>query len=192
MNRTTKIFAALALSAASIGAMAQTTLVVENTYHKYHAANDASVYNAVGVAQTTKFGTFDAYWQGVRAWGTGYKDMLHGVEVGYSLFLPVGKVTLNPRAAVGTMGNIGGTTETTKYALYSLEATTRLSEKVGGYVSVSHRNGINAPAISASNRIQAGVDLTLTERFTLRVGGSSMKELGATQNGVVTMLFVSI
>lgn len=186
-----KIFAALALASMSLGAFAQTTVVLENTYHGYRTSADASLYNAVGISQTTKYGTFDAYWQGVRAWGTGYTDHLSGFEVGYAQFLPVGKVTLNPRVAYGTMGNINGASKTTTYMLYSLEATAPVVDKIGGYVSVSHRNGLNAPAISASNRVQAGLDLSITDKATLRLGGSIVKELKTTQFGAVSMLFVS-
>lgn len=182
---------ALALAVVSAAAAAQTTVVLENTYHGYRTSSDASMYSAIGVSQTTKYGMFDAYVQGVRAWGAGYTDRLNGFEVGAGQFYPVGKVTLNPRVAYGTMGNINGVSKTTTYMLYSLEATTRLDEKIGGYVSVSHRNGLNAQAIPASNRAQAGLDLSITDNVGLRLGGSIVKELGTTQFGASSMLFVS-
>ena len=181
------ILAALALAALSTGAFAQTTLVVESTYHSVRNTPDASMYHAAGLVQGTKFGTFDAYWQGVRAWGNGYTDHLNGFEVGYSYALPVGSVTVTPRVATGTMGNIPGTA-VSKYMQYSVEAGVPLKPEFSGYVSVSHRNGLNKEAIQASNRVQFGLDLLMSKNVTVRLGGSVVKELGSTQRGVVSML----
>lgn len=183
-----KIFATLALAALSLGAAAQTTVVLENTYHSVRNTPDASMYFAAGLAQSTKFGTVDAYWQGVRAWGTGYTDRLNGFEVGYSYAFPVGSATVIPRVAYGTMGNIPNT-EVLKYMLYSVEAGFPLKPEFSGYVSVSHQNGLNKESISASNRVQAGLDLLMSKNVTLRIGGSVTKELGSTQRGVVSMMF---
>lgn len=184
-----KTLASLALAVLSLAAAAaQTTVVLENTYHSVRNTPDASMYHAVGLAQATKFGTVDAYWQGVRAWGANYTDRLNGFEVGYSYAFPVGSATVIPRVAYGTMGNIPNT-DVSKYMLYSVEVGMPLQPEFNGYVSVSHRNGLNKESISASNRVQAGLDIPLSKNTTVRVGGSVMKELGSTQRGVVSMLF---
>lgn len=184
---------AFAVAALAFSASAQ-TVVLENTFHEYTRTKDGSLYQAFGVAQPTKYGTFDAYWQGVRGWSAGVTDRLNGFEVGYGQNFTVAEtITLNPRVAYGHMGNInfGDRNGTAKYMLYSLEISTDLFNKIRGYSSISHMNGVNTDAISATNRVQVGVDVAVTEAIGVRVGMSTIRQLKTTQNGVVSMLMYS-
>lgn len=189
-----KFLSALALLSLSLGAAAQVTSVSELTYHKYNRAADSSVYWATGLAFGTKYGTFDGYAQGVRATGTGYVDNLHGFEFGYTVpGLTVGKASISPRLAYGQMHNVDvpGTDGIGKYVLGSVEANMPLREGLNGYVSASHMKGFTDASIQSQNRVQAGVDIVLTEKAAVRVGYSAIRQYKTTQQGIVTMLFYS-
>jgi hypothetical protein len=189
-----KLLSALALLSLSFGAAAQVTSISEVDYHKYNSAKDASVYWATGLSYTNKFGTFDGYAQGIRATGPGYVDNLHGFEFGYTVpGLAIGSASISPRLAYGQMHNVDvpGTDGVGKYILGSVEANMPIREGLNGYVSVSHMKGYTPASIASQNRVQAGVDITLTEKATLRIGYSNIRQYETTQQGVVTMLFYS-
>jgi hypothetical protein len=190
-----KIFSALALAVLATSSFAQVTAIAEVDYHRYNGTSDRSTYWATGLSYGGKYGTIDGYAQGVRASGPGYVDNLNGFEVGYTTpVITLGKVTLLPRLALGDMRNIeqpDGTAATGHYALGSVEAGFPLCKAANGYVSVSHMKGLNKYGIASQNRVQFGVDVTLTEKVTARVGYSRIWQYGTTQQGVVTMLFYS-
>lgn len=191
----TKLLAALTLAALTMSASAQVTGIAEVDFHKFNDAEDRSTYWAAGLAYGTKYGTFDGYVQGVHAYGPGYMDNLQGFEFGYTVpNLTIGSAMIMPRIAYGHMGNIAqpnGSNGTGKYFLGSVEANMPLRTGLNGYVSVSHMSGQNEFAIQSQNRVQAGVDITLTEKTTLRVGYSNIRQYQTTQQGIVTMLFYS-
>jgi opacity protein-like surface antigen len=189
-----KFLSALALLSLSLGAAAQVTAIAEVDYHKYNGAKDASTYWATGLSYGSKYGTFDGYAQGVRATGPGYVDNLHGFEFGYTVpGLTLGSASISPRLAYGQMHNVDvpGTDGIGKYILGSVEANMPLREGLNGFVSVSHMKGYTDASIKSQNRVMAGVDVTLTEKVTARVGYSRIWQYGTTQQGVVTMLFYS-
>jgi len=189
-----KILSALALMSLSLGAAAQVTAIAEIDSHKYNGMKDRSTYWATGLAYGTKYGTFDGYLQGVHAYGPGYKDNLHGFEFGYTVpGLTLGSASISPRLAYGQMHNVDvpGTDGVGKYILGSVEANMPLREGLNGYVSVSHMKGFTDASIQSQNRVQAGVDITLTEKITARVGYSVIRQYQTTQQGIVTMLFYS-
>lgn len=206
MNIKNKLLSALALAVIAFPAAAQSldvaaetpntlTAIAEVDFHKLNKTDDRSTYWATGLAYGTKYGTFDVYAQGVHAYGPGYYDNLHGFEVGYTVpGLTIGSALVMPRIAYGEMGNIGqpdGTNGTGKYILGSVELNAPLVEGLNGYVSVSHMSGQNVYAIQSQNRAQIGVDIVLTEKAIVRVGYSAIRQYQTTQQGLVTMLFVS-
>jgi hypothetical protein len=187
-----KFFSALALAALATSSFAQVTAIAEVDYHKYNGAKDASTYWATGLSYGSAVGTFDGYAQGVRATGPGYVDNLHGFEFGYTVpNLSVGKAAIMPRIAYGQMHNVNvpGTDGIGKYILGSVEANAPIREGLNGFVSVSHMKGYTDASIKSQNRVQAGVDVVLTEKLTARAGYSRIWQYGSTQQGVVTMLF---
>lgn len=184
----------LAAAAISFSAAAQVTAIAEIDYNKYHRAADESVYWATGLAVGTKFGTFDGYAQGVYGRGPGYVDSLQGFEFGYTVpGLSLGKIAVMPRIAYGQMHNVGvpGTDGKSKYALVSTELNMPIKEGLNGYVSASHMKGYTPSAIASQNRLQAGVDVVLTEKLMARIGYSAIRQYQTTQNGVVLMAFYS-
>ena len=186
-----KSLVALALAAASLSAQA-VTAITELTYHEVNGASDRSTYWAAGVAGEVLGATVDAYAQGIRASGTGYMDNLNGFEVGLGKFYEVGSIRLNPRVAYGTMGNINNGTGnvTGRYVLLSLEGTTRLSETIGGFLSVSHMNKQNEYGVTQNN-VRAGLDFTVTKAVGVRVGGSLIRGSGSTQRGLSVLTFTT-
>lgn len=186
-----KVLLALALATASFTASAA-TVVAETSYHAYKTTPDRSTYWALGVAVPALAGSLDVYAQGIRATGAGYVDNLNGFEVGYGQFVEAGRVTLNPRIAFGTMGNINNGVEnvTGKYTFLSLEATTRLSQKVGAFASLSHMHRLNGHGL-VQNAARFGVDVGVGEGAGVRVGASVIRGNQQTQRGVVLLTFVS-
>jgi hypothetical protein len=190
----TKTLISLALALVSLSASAQVTSISEVDYHKYNAASDTSVYWASGLSYTSSVGTFDGYLQGVRANGSGYHDNLHGFEVGYTVpNLTLGKVAVLPRLGYGQMLNVDvpGTDGVGKYALGSVELNAPIRDRLNGYVSYSHMKGFTPASITSNNRLQAGVDITLTEKVSVRTGYSIVRQFGTTQQGLVGMVFCS-
>ena len=188
-----KTLAALALLAAAASASA-TTLVVEYDYN--HVANEPAgythnQYGYIGLTQELgKFGLVDVGLQGAGATTKGVgTDRQSGWEVGYTYPLSFGKVTVLPRLATGAMNRIdpagAGFTLNARYWLGSVEANMPLADKLGGYVSYSHMNGINADSIKRANRVQAGVDFAVTKSLSLRTGYSYQKFAEDNLNGVV-------
>jgi opacity protein-like surface antigen len=184
----------IALATLSAVASAQWTSISEIDYHKYSKSPDKSVYWATGLAYSNDLGTFDGYVQGVRSYSGGV-DNLHGAEFGFALPAApgIGNGTFTPRLALGTMRNInmGGYNGNGVYLLGSVELDNPIREGLGGYVGYSHMRGLNAAAISSQNRIQAGLDFTLTPKLTVRAGYSGIRQYSTTQHGLVTMAFYS-
>lgn len=178
------------LAALSFSAQADVIGVAEYDYHKWAGADSSSGYYAAGLIFVTEAGSFDAYWQGVTDHTNGVRDTLNGWEVGYGLFIAGDKVNVLPRIAYGAMTNINvGYNAQSRYLLASIELQTPLTGTIGGYVGTSHMKGLTADAIQSNNRLQAGVDVALSEKTVLRVGYSFVRQFQANQNGVVTMLF---
>lgn len=183
--------AALALAASfSPVAQADTTVAVEYNYHHTATTRRFSEYEAVGVIQSTKYGTFDAHLQTASNRAHDFTDHLQGAEVGYTYGGSLPFASYSARIAAGTFDNIDMGTRTGKanYALASFELTRPLTSTVGGYVNVSHSHGFNDDAISAMNRFQAGVDIAVMPKTSLRVGGSTFRSIDASQAGVVVVL----
>jgi hypothetical protein len=186
------LFSTLALALLASSAAAQVTAIAELDFHKYNNTADKSTYWATGLSYGGKYGTVDAYAQGVHASGPEYIDNLNGFEVGYTTpAVTLGKVTLLPRLALGDMRNIvqpNGTNGTGHYALASLEGGFPLGP-VNGYISVSHMKGLNKYGIAGQNRLQFGVDYPVNDKLTLRAGSSTLRQYSTTQQGVVLMSF---
>lgn len=178
------IFAISILSCAS--AMAQPVAVMEYDYHKVRSEDSDSHYVALGMVFPTKVGSFDAYWQGVNSQGNGWKDSLSGWETGYSYRIEGDGYAITPRIAVGQMSNInfGVSSHTSMYCLISTEVSRQLTDSVGGFISVSHMNGMNQWSIPASNRVIAGVDISLDSSYYLRVGYSNIRQFKTSQDGI--------
>lgn len=185
------IFAAIA--ALSFTASAQVIGVVEYDFDRVQNQSVRSNYGAVGFVFPTSIGAFDVYSQASRSYTDGVKDNLHGYEIGYSQFIEAGGFNVIPRAAYGTMRNInmGDRNGSAKYALVSVEMQKKLNDTYTGFASISHMNGLNVDAIPASNRIMAGVDIALSEKFATRVGYSFKKQFSTNVNGFVVMAFYS-
>lgn len=194
MNIRTKLLSALAFASIAFSASAQVTSISEIDYHKYYRMDDRAGYWATGLAYAGKLGTVDGYTQGVHGRGPGYVDNLNGFEFGYTVpNLTVGKAALLPRIAYGQMHNVDvpGTDGKGKYVLLSAELNAPCHEGLNGYVSLSHMKGYTPASIASQNRFQAGVDITLTEKLTARVGYSLIRQYQTTQNGFVLMSFYS-
>jgi hypothetical protein len=190
-----KIFALLALVFLAGTASAQVTSISEIDVHRSNGSADRSVYWATGLSYATAYGTLDGYVQGVRATTTGVVDNLNGFETGYTApALTFGKISVSPRIAAGSMGNINmgdGTNGSGHYLLSSAEADYGVKSGLNFYVSYSHMRGLNFAAISSQNRLQTGLDFTITPKLTVRAGYSILRQYADTQQGVVTMAFYS-
>ncbi len=189
-----KILTALALASAAMTASA-TGIVVEYDWNRYQgqpAGANHNVYGYVGIVQPTKFGTFDAGLQATKTYTAGFAaDRANGWEVGYSLPLTIGKFGVIPRIAYGSMANINpagtGYDLHARYYMPSVEVNYALAPALGVYTSFSHMNGVNADSIARSNRVQAGVDFTLTKSFAVRTGYSYAKFADTPQSGLVVV-----
>lgn len=189
-----KIFTALALATLAISASA-TGLVVEGDWNHYQGKPDGynhNVYGYVGLIQSTSIGTFDAGIQGVRTYASGVGvDRANGFEVGYSYPFQAYGLTFIPRVAYGSMAHINpkgtGYDLHARYWMPSLEVDKALTSTVGTYVSFSHMNGVNADSIARANRVQAGLDFSLTKDFVLRTGYSFQHFGDTVQSGVVVV-----
>ena len=187
-----KILTAIALATAALTASA-TSLVIEYNWNHYQGTpkglnhND---YGYVGLAQSTRFGTFDAGIQGTRTFTRGFAtDRANGYEVGYSYPMTVGKFGVVPRIAYGSMANINpagtGYDLHARYYMPSVEVNYALGSKVGVFTSLEHMNGVNADSVARANRVQAGLDFTITKDFAMRTAYSYNKFGDTNQQGVV-------
>ena len=187
-----KILTAIALATAALTASA-TGLVVEYNYNRVNgkpAGYSHNQYFYVGLAQPTRFGTFDAGVQGTRTSVDGFAaDRANGYEVGYSYPLTVGKFGVIPRIAYGSMANINpagtGYDLHARYYMPSVEVNYALSPKLGVFTSFEHMNGVNADSVARANRVQAGLDFTITKDFAMRTAYSYNKFGDTNQQGVV-------
>lgn len=186
-----KTFLAAALAFAAVGAFAQ-TVSVEYNYNNVAGQDQYNQYGYVGMAMPTAVGVFDAGLQGVwtttQHFGT---DRARGYEVGYGYPLSLGTVRLSPRIAYGQMNKIdpagSGFQLNARYYLASLEASKNIAGNLGGYVAVSHMNGLNGDSVARANRLQFGVDYTLTPQMGVRLGLSTQKFGDTQQNGAVVI-----
>lgn len=184
---TTIALATLALSASATG------LVVEYDWNHYQGnpkGANHKVYGYVGLVQRTSVGVFDAGIQGIRTYTAGYAvDRANGYEVGYSYPLTFGKFGVIPRIAYGSMAHINpagtGYNLHARYYMPSVEVDYALNPTINTYVSFSHMNGVNAESVARANRVQAGVDFTITKELALRTGYSYNKFGDTPQQGVV-------
>ena len=184
--KSSKFALAAAVVLASFSAQATVTGLVEYDYNRIARAGE-SHYGAAGLIYSPKDSAYfvDGYVQGVTAY-VGPRDNLLGYEFGAGVKFPVvGKVTGSARLALGTMGNINYGAGRANYALLSTEANYPVNDKLALYVGASHSNGLNATAIPASNRIQAGVDYQLTDKVWTRFGLSSARQVKQWVNGAV-------
>lgn len=174
----------------SASAWADPIGIVEYDFDRVQNQSIRSNYGAVGVVFPTQYGAFDVFAQASRSYTDGVKDNLHGYELGYSQFIELKSINVIPRIAFGTMRNInlGDINGNAKYLLASVEAQKKINDTYTAFVSVSHMNGLNSSAISASNRVMAGFDVVLDEKVTLRTAYSFKKQLATNVNGVVVML----
>lgn len=181
----------VSLAFSSILAYANPIGVVEYDYDKVNSQSSHSNYGAVGIIFPFENFALDVFAQGSSSFDSGVRDNLHGAEVGISKFVEYNSVNFIPRIAIGTMQNInfGEYNGNAKYALLSLEAQKYISEKTTGFISISHMNGLNLDAISASNRIMFGADYKINNKFTARIGYSLKRQLNTTYNGIVVMGF---
>lgn len=189
----------------ALAASAQTTIVAEYDYHKTVDQNVRSGYYALGAVRSTSVGNFDAYLQGVKSTvgPTGFVGPVqnppattlnfNGWELGYSYYVPLKSFSVTPRIASGVMANsdLFGSKFEAKYVLASVEASYTIKPGLSTYVGASHMHGLNDDSVRASNRVQAGVDYSVTPQTTVRLGGSQIRGNDTIQNGIVTMVFYS-
>ena len=176
----------------AIAASAATTVSVEYDYNRVANAPKGTPgiqYGYVGIAQDTKYGTFDIGLQGVNTTDMNTGALARsGWEIGYTYPVTIGKVTVLPRIATGQMNSIApveaGLTQHNKYFLASVEGDYRLSEKFGTYVSYSHMNSIQSTPLHA-NRVQVGIDYAVSKAISVRTGYSYQKFDGDNMNGLV-------
>lgn len=191
MNSIKTLIIGAGIAVASFAAAAQTTVVAEYDYNRVAANNTHSGYVAAGVAQTTKYGTFDGYWQGVRFVDNAGKsvDNYNGFEFGYGNTVKLGPVDVNSRIAYGTMAgiNVGNYDAVGKYLLASAEVNKKLTNTFAGYAGYSYMHGLNTYSIHGANRVQFGVDTTITPNFSLRTGASFTRQQQTNLNGVVVI-----
>jgi opacity protein-like surface antigen len=186
---------ALAVLALVAGTASATAVDVEYDWNHVVANKDNSNhthYVYAGVIQPTAIGTFDFGLQGTRAQYYGFSnDDSNGWELGYSYPLTYGAFTVVPRFAFGEMNHINpdgtGYNYNAKYFLPSLEADHALTPYAGGYVAYSYMRKANADSIVKANRLQAGIDWTVTKSITLRTGLSYNKFGDQNQEGVVVI-----
>lgn len=179
------------LAFASIAASA-TTLTAEYNYNETAGSSvGASQYGYLGIAQETKYGTVDFGFQGANSTTSRFGALdQSGYEVGYSYPVQVGKFNVVPRAATGVLHTIdpsaAGFSSSQKYFLVSVEGQYKLSEKVGAYSSYSHSNSIGGTKFHG-NRVQVGIDYTVTKALNLRAGYSFQKLDADNLNGLVAV-----
>ena len=186
-----KIFTTLALSIATLSASA-TGLVVKYDWNHYQGTPNGAnhnVYGYVGLKQATQIGTFDAGLQTTRTYTNGFDvDRANGYEIGYSYPLTIGKFGVIPRIAYGSMANINpagtGFDLHARYYMPSIEVNYPLNSNLSTFVSFSHLNGLNSDSVARANRVQAGIDLTLTKTFVIRTAYSYNKFGDTNQQGV--------
>lgn len=172
---------ALAVSAASAGVTGFAT-------YDYGRA-EGSPYSArhegqVGLKLGTAFGTFDLAAVGQEA-VTRVRADSYGVEAGYSAAVRLGSVALTGRAGLGQV-------EHAKYYSLGAEASLPLTSTVNLFGGYRHRNGFNASTMPAVNRFTAGIDVTLAQGVSARLGYSrTIDGSGRNVNGVTSAMAYS-
>lgn len=184
-------FTALCLAALAFctAAQADMTAVAEYDYNRTARAGE-SHYVATGLVYTPKESMYfvDGYAQAVTSY-VGPRDNMVGYEFGVGRrFILSHSLTGSARLGVGTMGGINYGSTRANYALGSVELNYQLAEGVALYAGASHSNGLNATAIPASNRVQAGVDYMVTDGFWARFGLSSTRQTNQWVNGFVVVV----
>ncbi len=186
-----KIFAAFALALMAMAASA-TTISVEYDYNMV-AGSPSEHAGYITLAQETKLGTFDF---GIQAAGAVSDNAgavrATGWEIGYSLPITTGKITLIPRIATGAMNtidpNASGFSKSDRYVLGSVEAQMPLTASLTGYTSYTRMSSIIADQNFAYSRVQAGVDFSVTKALTVRTGLShTQTDRTVVSNGAVVV-----
>lgn len=176
-----KTFIALALLA-SVAAHATTLTVEYDRDRVAHTANEQTVW--VGLKQSTPVGVFDGKLQ--RALPSSLAGHQTGWELGYSLPVTVGSLTLQPRLGVGSaFYQNPAYAVNARYVRPGIEARLPLVGSLGGYASYDYTKGINSVANVHTQRVQAGVDYAVTPSFGVRAGLSHKNDGAQRTNGVV-------
>lgn len=182
-----KLLALIALSLSTVFAhAASTTVSSEYDYNHLINSNTRSHYGAVGVLESTDYGTFDLWVQGTRTTnGKHAVDNMSGFEAGYTYANSAANFNYNVRQAFGTFKNIGPSAGSANYSLTSSELSHTVHDTTSLYVGYSFMFGLNDFAIPASRRYQIGFDNQLTKNISIRTGYSMIRQLNTVQNGAV-------
>ena len=171
-----KILALLAFAATS--ACAQTSVVLQHD-------RDVGHETKLSVARKTSFGTFDAGVFAVRG-----PLSANGYDLGYRNGVEYGPLMLSARAGFGRLNNIdingGGFVGNTNYLSATADARLKVYDEFGVYVNARHRNSIgDGPN---QNRLQAGVDMQVSEGVGARVGVSHARQAGQKGTGLTAAI----
>lgn len=169
-----KILAILSIAAAST-ASAQTTVALQHD-------RDFGSETKLSLAQKTSIGTFDAGVLTTRypkftAAGT---DSTNGFDFGYSNGVTIGCLDITGRAGFGRLNNIdgngGGFVGNTNYASLTGDLRWKIKDEFGIYLNARHRNSRGEGP--NQNRLQGGVDMTVTKGIGARIGISHARQAG--------------
>lgn len=173
---------------AATSAFAGVTGFASYDYDNANAGQGTARYQQeaqVGVALSTKLGTFDGSAVGRRS-TTAAADDQGGFELGYTNGLKLGAVAVKGRVAYGRLNQVAGG----NFEYYSLaaEAGLPITKTVTGFAGYRFRDATGGGNIQ--NRFTVGADLALTKNIALRAGYAFTKQDGLNFNGLTTAVAV--
>lgn len=177
-----KILAILSLAFAST-ASAQTTVALQHD-------SDFGRETKLSVAQKTTIGTFDAGLLNTRypMLGVPGSDSANGYDLGYSNGAKFGRLEVTGRAGFGRLNDSfgGGYAGSHNYLSATADVRMGVIDEFGVFINARHRNpnGIGPN----QNRLQAGVDMVVTEGIGARIGASHARQAGRRDTGVTATI----
>lgn len=138
---------------------------------------------AVGASVKTIYGTFDGAVT-TDAVRTVARDSGAGIEVGYSntINAPLGAVT--GRAALGRKTQLG--TANVQYYSLGAEWNVPVTSKISTFVGYRYRGDISSATKFSENRVSAGADFAIADKWNLRAGVTHTRAGKQQFNGVTT------
>lgn len=187
-----KIFTLAALALAATLASAGTVGFTTYDYDRYTGSGPWNSQHEVqvGVATTTKLGTFDGSVV-VGQLVTSVRDDTLGFELGYSNGIKLGAVALKGRVSYGVKNQVNisfpGYDGNSEYYGLAAEAGLPLSPTVTAFGGYRYRAGFGSDPLN-QNRYTIGADFKVAPNVALRAGYAYTNQNGVGFNGLTTAI----